>query len=153
MKMRYRGKLNLDGSDPMMDEAYLSPDPHDLWEMCQTWKRELDHLMLTVVEKIGYQAEAPSLSPNLEPNEICGLPGVSQASMAYKYMPDSLANVRQAASTARASVAQVNDETAAQRILELDRELAIERELHRRTRDDLAGVTTQLDEALVELCT
>ena len=55
------------------------------------------------------------------------------------------------ASTAHVSVAQVTDETAAQRVLEIDRELALEKELHRRTREDLAGVTVQQDEVLVEL--
>ena len=59
MTQCYGGKQNQDGSDPMQDEANFSPNPRDLWDMCQSWKRELDHMMLTMVEKVRYQPEAP----------------------------------------------------------------------------------------------
>ena len=91
------------------------------------------------------------LSLHCRPSELHGLPGVSQATMAYQYMPDSPANATQvAASTVHAPVIQVTDETAAQQILELKQELALERGLHHRTRENLAGMTIQRDEVLVE---
>ena len=104
--------------------------------------------MLTMVEKVCYHAEAPRLSTDLEPGELSSLPGISQASMAYTYEPDSPVNPGQWLSTILTPVTPVTEDSTSQQIRELEAKLALEVALHKRTSEALASVTEQWDKCV-----
>ena len=39
------------------DEHWQHPEPQQLWALVHGWKEELDQLMLSIVEHVGYHRE------------------------------------------------------------------------------------------------